>query len=326
MNKNILLTAAIAFVGLSLTGCEDKTDPKVQIPDQNEKFLNTPVLANQTFVLDQTEGVEFTCSQPNYGGVATIPTYAVQVSLSKEFNSVPSEWLYTGDDATPQDYIQLPSTYTNTTFTVPAKEIADAVNGCRGYNNMDQLKAETGYRDYEGPIYVRLMAYFPNASEDTQDLYRVYSAPVTLASVVGYPTVRQPGYIYLVGAPEGWAGPEEANAEHYKPWMLYEGDDQIGSQIYTATFDIPAGQFQFRFYKALSGWDGGDSMGSQADDNPVDIAFKEEEINNKPTMVYNGPISVPGKGSWQVPGWAGGRVTMVVNVKNKTVQFIIVND
>ncbi len=305
--------AVLAFAGLSLTGCEDNTDPKAQIPAENQKFLNTPALAHQTYVLNQTEGVEFTCSQPDFGGLATNPTYAVQVSLSPGFNSVPAQWLYTGSKSTPQNFIELPSTYTNTRFTVPAKEIADAVNGCRGYNDISQLSSPD-YSDYEGPLYVRLMAYFPSASEDVQNLYRTYSEPVKLDCVIGYPTVRQPGFIYLVGAPEGWAGPDEANATHYEPWMLYEADDQIGTQIYYGTFDIPAGKFQFRFYKALTGWDGGDSMGSQSDDSPVDIEFDSDGL-------FNGVVSIPGKGSWQVPDWPGGKVSMVVNTKAKTVKF-----
>jgi starch-binding outer membrane protein SusE/F len=37
-------------------------------------------------------------------------------------------------------------------------------------------------------------------------------------------------------------------------------------------FDIPAGKFQFRFYRSLSGWDV-DSIGAQVDDNPVDIEW-----------------------------------------------------
>ncbi len=317
MKKNILFTAALAFVGMMFSSCENNTDPKVQVPTPDQNFLNTPALAANTYVLNNTDGVEFTCSQPDFGGVATIPTYAVQVSLSKDFNSVPAEWKYNDPASTPQDFIQLPSTYTRTSFTVPAREIADAINGCRGYNDMDQL-SEPGYRDYEGPLYVRLYAYFATADAATQEKYGVYSAPIEFMKVVGYPTIRQPGYIYLVGAPEGWTGPDEANAEHFEPWMLYEADDQIGTDIYRATFDIPAGQFQFRFYKALTGWDGGDSMGSQSEDNTVDIELKNG--------VYNGSLSVPGKGSWQVPGWTGGKVSMVVNVKAKTVEFKKVED
>ena len=310
------MMAAMALVGLSFSSCEDNTDPKVVVPEQNQHFLNTPALANNTYVLNQTEGVDFTCSQPDFGGVATIPTYAVQVSLSPDFNSVPEAWKYTGEESTPTNFIQLPSTYTRTSFTVPAREIADAINGCRGYNDLGQFR-EAGYKDYTGPVYVRLYAYFPSATADVQEKYGVYSAPVELKSVVAYPTVRQPGFIYLVGAPEGWAGPDEGNAAHYNDWKLYEGADQIGSQIYRATFDIPAGQFQFRFYTELTGWDGGASIGSQADDSPVDIELKDG--------VYTGQLAVPGKGSFQVPGWEGGRVSMVVNVKAKTVEFTLAN-
>lgn len=115
-------------------------------------------------------------------------------------------------------------------------------------------------------------------------------------------------FIYLVGAPEGWAGPTEDNAAHYETWKLY---DIAGNGVYTGTFDIPADNFMFRFYTALTGWDAA-SFGAQVEDSPVDIMLTDG--------VYTGP-AMAGKGSWNLPGWTGGKVAIEVDMANYRVTF-----
>lgn len=316
MKKLFMMIAALAFTGSTLTSCvENLTDPKAQQPTDNN-FLNTPPTANYTYDLRATESVTITCSQPGYG-VGTIPTYAVQLSLDPKFSGVPSQWAYNGSDATPQNYIELPATSSLTTIEIPARDMADAINACRGYNQLSQL-SQPDYTDFEGPVYLRVRSYFPGASDDVYDLYNITSNIIALTHVLAYPTLRQPGYIFLVGAPEGWAGPTPGNAEHYENWKLFEADDKIGSEIYSATFDIPAGQFQFRFYSALQDWDF-NSIGSQDGDSPVDIALNGQGIYSGACVF--GPGKGAGKGSWQIPGWEGGQVTITVNLKAKTVEF-----
>lgn len=117
-------------------------------------------------------------------------------------------------------------------------------------------------------------------------------------------------FIYLVGAPEGWAGPSADNAAHYEDWKLYDLED---NGVYTGTFDIAAGQAQFRFYSALNGWeDATVSIGSQEGDSPIDIALTDG--------VYTG-ASVAGKGSWNIPDWAGGKMAISVDTNSNTVTF-----
>lgn len=316
MKKIFSIIAALAFVGSVFTACEkdNNEEPKAQKPT-DINFLNTPPTANYTYDLANTESVTITLSQPNYG-VGTIPTYAVQLSLSPDFNSVPDQWKYTGTESTPQNYIELPSTSNKTAIEIPARDIADAINACRGYNQLSQLD-EAGYTNYEGPVYMRVRSYFAGASEELADYYTIISNIICFKQVIGLKSLRLPGYIYLVGAPEGWVGPNIGASEHYENWKLFEADDKIGSQIYSATFDIPAGQFQFRFYTALSGWDAGDSFGAQESDSPVTIELNAQGI-------YSGS-GVMGKGSWQIPDWAGGEVTMTVNLKAKTVEFKKIN-
>ena len=68
------------------------------------------------------------------------------------------------------------------------------------------------------------------------------------------------------------------------------------------------------FYTALTGWDK-DSYGIQEKDAPKDISMTNG--------IYDGAI-VKGKGSYQLPGWAGGKVKITVNMSNDskmTVKF-----
>ncbi len=307
--KKILLLFAVLLTAVTFSACSDDEDPKAYKPT-DKNFLNVPPLSQQTYDLQTAGTVQLTCSQPDYG-VGTTPMYGVQVSLSEDFTTVPTgEYVY--DESAAVAYVELPYSTTNTTLEVPAKDVANGISTLLGYSDISQYEGRT---PYSGPLYMRVRSYFPSLDGEMADFYSIESNVVKLDNVLGYATVRQPAWIYLVGAPEGWAGPVEANAEHYEPWKLYEADNAIGSDIYSATFMIPDGQFVFRFYKGLTGWDD-DSYGSQKDDNPMDIAFDGD--------AYSGPI-VKGKGSYQVPGWTANYVKMTVNLKSMSVEFDIVD-
>ena len=119
--------------------------------------------------------------------------------------------------------------------------------------------------------------------------------------------VIEPAY-YLVGAPEGWAGPNPGSEAHYADWCLFEDADKIDSKIYKGTFDIAAGQAQFRFYTKLDGWDGS-SWGSQVNDSPIDYELVGGSFAGK---------LVAGKGSLNFPGWTGGKMNITVDMSDMT--------
>jgi hypothetical protein len=142
---------------------------------------------------------------------------------------------------------------------------------------------------------------------------------VTFKHMAAFNAVKSPAYIYLVGNPTGWQTPNAGNADLYKDWRLYEKADEIGSDIYYGTFDIPAiDPLQFRFYRELINWDL-TSMGPQEADAGVDCAFD----NNK----YEGSIMWDKekfyKGSWNFGAFEGGSITMKVDLKKKSVEFTI---
>lgn len=123
------------------------------------------------------------------------------------------------------------------------------------------------------------------------------------------------GAIYLVGAPQGWTTAPSGDT-------MPLNETEVGSLIYTGTYEIPEGQFQFRFYHALvDNWDLF-SIGSQNADAGVNIEFTDG--------IYAGPVyqeganASLGKGNWVVDGWAGGKVAFTVNLNDFTIEMKIV--
>lgn len=270
--------ALSVLFSMAFTSCKEDTQPRLERP--TEFVLNTPALANNTYVLSANSGVELSCSQANYG-MGIVPTYSVEVTLQN-----PAE------TAEPETRI-LPEAYAQARFTIPGESLAMAICEMKGYDSPEV------FSDAAMPVWVRVISTVKNCDYST-----IASNWVELKSVQPYFAIKLPDNIYIVGQPFGWD--------------VTKGDaplveTEIGSRIYQGTYEIPAGQFQFRFYDELGDWASW-SIGAQDADNTVDIAFDGD--------TYEGPAFVggnkdeKGKGSWQVPDWPGGVVKMTVNLSN----------
>ena len=269
---------------LSAVSCNG---PEVENPVLNKPtklILNTPAFQKQYIDLQNTPTMNLTCSQPEYG-FAAAASYFAQVSLTEDFT----------------DFIEIDEAYSKCDMDVNAEAIAQAICKLRGVTSEDDYTDEPARTVYFR-VRVKILDY-----EETEILSNV----VSCEKVKGYFALRLPGYIYLVGEPEGWSGPTEGNKDHYSQWRLFESTEAIGSKIYSGVFDIPAGKFMFRFYTALNGWEK-DSYGIQEADSPMDITLEDG--------VYSGAL-VKGKGSYNVPDFAGGSVKITVNMNTMTVKF-----
>lgn len=283
--KKISIIMALFAAVLGLSSCENDKDPVYQKP--TEFKLNTPALAAQYFELTPEGTVQFTCSQPDYGFVASA-NYSMQMALSEGGET------YDLTAAVPTD----------AKISIKAEDIATGLCVLRG------IADDSQWVDIPAiPVYFRAVCQLPGHPESM-----IISNWVKLDQVKGYFAVPIPGYIYLVGAPEGWKGPDAGNAEHYADWRLFEKNDAIGSQVYYGVFDINAGDAMFRFYAALTGWDGGDSLGSQEEDNPLDF-----EIGADGSLTTS---FVQGKGAFNFPSWPGGEMTVIVDMNTSKVTFL----
>lgn len=281
MKKISILFACLVAV-LSFTSCEADTEPRYN--DPTGFTLNTPALAAQYYELTENGTLDLSWSQPDYG-YAAAATYKVSVSLLEDFSEA----------------MELSTEHKLCYAQVSGKEIAEAICKLRGIANEDDYTDEPARA-----VYFRVRAYI-NGIESSE----IVSNVIKLDQVKEYCAIQSPGYIYLIGSVGGWTGPDAGNAGALAEWRLFEAADAIGSKIYSATFNMPAGSLTFRFYTELTGWDGGASVGTQVDDNPITVDIS--------SGVYGGSLVAPGKGSIQIDNWDGSPMKITVDMNVKTV-------
>src|SRR5690554_5226132 len=112
MKKTYNIIVLLALFGL-FWSCEDDDGVVLQQP---ESFvLNIPKYVSGIYDLKNTETIEFTTSQPDYGFTAAA-IYTVDVSLSQDFT----------------DYVTLPGSYSTAKFSINAADLALALVGMHG--------------------------------------------------------------------------------------------------------------------------------------------------------------------------------------------------
>lgn len=310
MKKISILASFLMLLGLGMTSCVEDTQPRLEAP--TEFVLNTPPAADELYMFRADDknkplyDITFTCSQPNYG-LGTVPNYQVQVAKSEaDFaawdESGERNGTYETDNAIlGSDGLPLVNTieynYNSAAITVTGDLFSAAVNAVYGFQ-------EDNYDGKAVPVYVRLHCYVPGANYSS-----IYSNVICLKQVSSYIPISAPGVLYLIGAPSGW----DINAD-----SMVATETEIGSKIYYGVFNIAAGQFQFRFYTQLGDWESW-AVGSQDDDNPVDIEFDADGKYTGPVFVSEGNGDKKGKGSWQVSDWEGGKVAVTINMNTKEI-------
>lgn len=272
----------LAGCGMMLSSCQETQDDAPVYKDPTTFVLNTPPMAANFYELAPGGTIELTCSQPDYGFGASV-VYSVEMAVDEAFT-----------DFRPVT----PNLPTSARIQLAAEDVAAYI--CELLNvTGDTYNAA----DNVVSLYFRAVAALPQVESS-----RIVSNVVKLERVQYYLAVKEPAYIYVVGAFTGigdnWVEPNADNSEHYMQYRLYEADNAIGSKVFSAVFDVPAGKAMFRFYTALTGWDA-DSYGSQADDNPIDYEMTDG--------VFEG-LMVKGKGCYNFPAWEGGQMTMTVNM------------
>ncbi len=229
--KNIIHILAI-LAGITLFwSCQE--DEKVALQQPESFVLNTPKYASAIYDLKNTESIEFTTSQPDYGFTAAA-IYSVQVALTSDF-------------ANP---VTLPGSYTTAKFAINAADLALALVGMHG------VTLEEDYPTDPHPLYVRLISKLnaKNAGE-------VFSNVITLPQVKGYfaldPMVM-PEEMFIIGNVAGnwsWDGATEMIPIWGSPGKFW------AMQYLGQTGDGANAEIKFNFAKA---WDGNEFGFGQA--------------------------------------------------------------
>ena len=280
--------ALMFILGATFTSCKEDTQPRLEKP--TEFVLNTPPMANETYVLTETDGVAsqiyLTVSQPDYG-LGTPTSYEVQLSKTEDFAS----------------YQSLLTVNTQAQIVCDGYEWSVAQNALNGITTEEDEDKFTGEAE---EVYVRVRAYIPYCD------YSSINSNVIKLTVQPYFAVRQPGKLYVIGDVSGW---NIDNGDVY----LSEPQNGIGSKIYSGEIEMTSGQASsgFRFYTELGSWgDNGKlpSIGSNTDDGD----------NSSVSLDENGYFEgacVAGKGNWSITNWPGGKMKMTVDLNEMKVYF-----
>lgn len=184
MKKLNIFTLLLAG-SLLWTGCGDDRDDNPVFQEPTEFNLNTPAQATDVYDLKNLSSIELTCTQPDYGYVAST-TYKVQLSLEETFKDA--------DEAagTNANYATLSPSYPLPLLKVDAVDFAMAL--------LDLWKASNGNAELPEtpmPVYVRLSAFLSNNGAG-----QIFSNVIELPKVLGYnvePPVSLPEQMFLVG-------------------------------------------------------------------------------------------------------------------------------
>ncbi|MCR4603049.1 MAG: SusE domain-containing protein [Prevotella sp.] len=299
--KTGLLFAAI---GMLFTACDSDRDDNPTLGPSNtptEFVLNASPLSEQYIYISKDNKLNLTWSQPNYAFNVPV-NYYVQVGV---VDNGTTKW-NVDDNGQPQF---LDTSYETCSAALSGEEISQAINHVDGITDENNW-VDPGYRE----IAFRLYANVQTTTKTVIDGTGIYSNAVTFKYMRPDNSIKGLASLYVIGNCSGWTEPAKGNAETLAAWRIME--TEIGSNIFHGTFEMPAGMLQFRFYSKLTGWDGGDSYGTQVDDAPIVCNFDSNGA-------FTG-AAVVGKGSWEFDDFPGGTLDITVNKNKNTVTFQIV--
>lgn len=306
MKKISLYAASLVALGLGFTSCDQlHNDLRLEVP--TDYILDTPENIDRLIIFGATESnVEnkWEVVTHNPYNVSTQVDFQVQVAKSESdfetWDNLLAQAVENGSsetdfrDSEGLPYAQFVSgIFTAPSFTMAGADFCDAINAVYGFETNEETEAapvEVAYRVY---------AWVPNVEYSF-----IFSNVVTLPKVQSYIPIRDPRRIYVIGAPQGW------NIDSDE---MFVQETDAGSNIYAGSINVAQGDFMFRFYTVLGDWES-NSLGSQVEDNPINIEFTDE--------VYFGDV-VNGKGSWSYPEWEGGSVEIELDMNAYTVKFTL---
>lgn len=238
--KKINISSLLLIGVYALIGCSQDTDSNPIYRQPDSFVLNTPAYATAIYDLENSESLEFTCVQPDYGFTAAT-TYAVQLS----FNDV---WTDETETAA-ATYQELSTTSTQAKILADAVEMAKAIVMLSGW---------TGEDDFDGQdieLYVRLKATVASMKP------AVYSNSVKIKVLPYYIELKDadPSFFFLVGNyVGGWdIGMGDIGRTlipmSLVPEYVYDKKTGAGKFTYTGYFEAATNNNGFKLIGMING-------------------------------------------------------------------------
>ena len=130
--KSALLLMAVAFM---FTACSDDRDSNPVLQQPDSFVLNTPAYAAQAIDLINSETVNLTWSQPDYGGFPVAAEYTVEVSATNEWNTPYTAEVADETGETQCDYYAFENIFSSCEAKVSAADLAKAKSLRKPKNN-----------------------------------------------------------------------------------------------------------------------------------------------------------------------------------------------
>lgn len=292
--KSSVLFAAIAML---FAACDtDRDDNPTLGPNNTAKtfVVNTSAVADQYIQLSADNTVNLTWSQPDYG-VNTVVNYKVRVGLKENGQEKWGDFLETG--------------YTSCNVNLSGEEIAKNLCVLDGFKTEDDY-VDMGFRE----VIMKVVAKVLTTSSDLVAGTEIESNTVSFNHMAAYCMIPTKATLYVIGSCHGWMEPSPSNKEALLEGGWYIMETEIGSNVFEGDVVMPEGDLTFRFYKKLTGWDGGDSYGVKVDDEATNFDLKDNAFSG---------TGMTGKGSWAFAGFPGGTFHITVDMNKNTVKFVL---
>ena len=285
---SMLLVAAT----MMLASCSDDRDSNPTLKTPDSFVLNTPAYASQAIDLYNSETVNLTWSQPDYGGFPVAASYTVELSGTNDWtiSNVEANADESGE-MVPTYYI-VENSYPTCEASIDAKDINKALIVMMGYteNNVPATQK----------LYARVKANAVGANEVVSNVVELLVSPFYIELKPADPVLW-----YMVGICIGsndWDNGSGSVGTGLIPLLPEPGaefdKDGNGMLIYAGYF--PAGG-QFKFIKNPGSWD--DQMNfTNIDSNEAGVTDEDGDNHN---------IGIPEDGYYYIEmNTATGKVSM----------------
>jgi len=196
--KKIFYSLLLLGATLGFTACDEDRDSNPTLQSPSTFVLNEPSYSQSVVDLANSETLNLTTSQPDYGFPARV-FYRVQVSLTNEWTTSLAEAEADASGETVADYATLDEVYTNVHIAASTTMLNLAIAKLAQYGSVENLPETQD-------IYVRLQAYMEPAAITEQTT--CYSNVVKLTTSPYYVelTAADPVIWYLTGSCIGDGG------------------------------------------------------------------------------------------------------------------------
>ncbi len=281
MNK-IFKSALLLMAGvLMFTSCSDDRDSNPVLQQPESFVLNTPAYAGQAIDLANSNTVNLTWSQPDYGGFPVAVEYTVEVSPTNEWTTSYAQEAADDTGVTQCDYYAFENVFSTCNAEISASELAKALVVICNYADESEIPAEQ-------EVYARVKANTPGATEVTSNVVKILVKPYYIELKPADPVLW-----YMVGNCIGsndWDNGSGSVGTGLVPLLpMPDADvDANGNTVLVYAGFFPAGG-QFKFVRDPGSWDTQMNYTNLEGDSPV----TDEDGDN-----HN--IGVPEDGFYQI--------------------------